>query len=176
MSGRQAYDSDVARDWITLIAALAGAGVGAVAAYANQAVQWRRQQAVRWDATRREVYGRFLARLNAYFLTLSDLSWAIRKRSPQLDARGEQARLLLAELLATKGEVDIVASTEVQAAADAAVEHVAVLNRRLYEARSDLGTASVPGLPKAHEYEAEFSPIRANFVRAVKDELALTRR
>jgi hypothetical protein len=161
-------------NWVTLVAALSGAIVGAVAAYANQAAQWRRQQAVRWDVTRRESYSRFLGELNAYFLALCDLSWAIRNHSKQLDARGEQAQRLRSEMLSAKAAADIISSKAVQNALDDAVKYVNDLNARLYEARSGLGSQPRPDLPRMQEYEAQFSPLRDGFVRAVKTELALT--
>src|SRR5947209_17209034 len=47
--------------WVTVVATLGGAAVGALAGLGNQWLQWRREGATRWDMSRKEAYGSFLA-------------------------------------------------------------------------------------------------------------------
>jgi hypothetical protein len=108
----------------TVIGTLGGALVGWASAVATQRGQWKREQSIRWDAVRREAYGSYLERSNAYHLALTDVAWAIRRDRTKLEPNSIEANRLRAEVVSLKSHVDMLASKTTLDACNALYEHL----------------------------------------------------
>lgn len=155
--------------WITLVATLAGTVVGSVAAYANQAAQWRRQQRIRWDTARLETFVAYMGRASSYYVALRHLAWALRKDRSLIRERRDQAEELLPSLLAAKAQVDIIAEGPVVASADRLLKYLRGLNTTLYAAERDPATTVKSG----GEYDKEYNSFRDQFTSAAQTTLRM---
>jgi hypothetical protein len=158
------------------LSALLGTALGGVIgggwAYLSAARQWRREQAIRWDATRREVYGSFLGRCNACHGSLCAVAWAIhpkrRLSQTEIDARWSEANDLYSEMTSAKGEVDLLATGPTQKAADAIQNRLDELKLDLYRHDRD---RTAPGSER--EYEPVYRKATNEFLLAARAELKL---
>jgi hypothetical protein len=153
--------------WPAVIGTISGALIGAGASYANQARQWARQHATRWDTTRREVYGAFLGKSNACHNSLCRVAWQIHpkraRNQHEIDARWREATERYSEATSLQGEVEILATAPTRLAAQIVIDRLGELKDELYHHDRDKTT------PKTdRDYDAIFGPLRAEFIRAVR--------
>ena len=114
--------------WSALGGAVVGAGAAGASAYVNQAAQWRRQQATRWDSVRREVYAHFLGTGHAFFLSLMDVHYCLHQDAQQLESTRRFAHQNRTDFLVIKAEVDIVGSKAARMAATDLENHLSEMN------------------------------------------------
>jgi hypothetical protein len=122
--------------WIAPLAAIAGTIVGTLGSYALQRAQWKREKDVRWDAARREAYGRYLGHCNIYHGALLEVGGAVRHKrnlSPNsFDSAWQLANSRKSEALAAYGEVSVLADERVKEAAETLSAYLERLNRDLH--------------------------------------------
>jgi hypothetical protein len=126
-------------DLWAVVGTLGGAIIGWVSAANIKNAEWKRQQSVRWDAVRREIYGSFLGRCNEYFQSLCTV--ARRLRSADKDGARiayKEANALRSQVAALKGEVDIINSESVRTPANNLYGYLEKLNTDLHNANRAL--------------------------------------
>jgi predicted acylesterase/phospholipase RssA len=95
--------------WVAVAGTLGGAAVGALASIGGQLLQWRRDKTIRWDATRRETYGSFLATSEQCHGALWLIAYsASHGRQDQLSARWATANSLYDRVKAQRDMVELV--------------------------------------------------------------------
>ena len=157
--------------WQTVVGTLGGIAITSIAAFVTQVWQSRRQKEREVAASRREAYGQYLAAANHYFISLLNLSWALRN-GRGVDERTEEAERLRPEVLSAEGRADILAVDQhTKHAIDTLRACLWGINDVLYEARS--GRRDPATLPKRAEWDERYAPARDYFVEAVQFELGL---
>jgi hypothetical protein len=155
----------------SLLAVLAGSGLAMIA----QKREWERQQAVRWDNSRREVYSKFLGACSAYFLALCDVARPMRKLEDiaKVHTKYEVAESMRSEVTSCRAEVDMLAQRQTRLAARALFDYLKETNTRLDTAHGEYAKNKVrPAEVKEYlEYEKEYSDKEHLFLRAVSSEL-----
>lgn len=161
-----------AMGWQTVVGTLGGIVITSIAAFITQVWQWRRQKDREISAARREAYGQYMGVANHYYISLRNLSWALRNASEQVEARAEESELLRPEVLSAKGRADILAVKQGTRKAIAALQACLWdINSALYAARS--GRRDPRTLPRGAELEERYSSVRDYCVEAVQFELGL---
>jgi hypothetical protein len=158
--------------WQTVVGTLGGITITSIAAFITQRWQWKRQSEREAAAARREAYGEYIGAANHYFISLLNLSWALRNAPEQVEGRTEEAELLRPQVLSAKGRADILAvERRTKEAIDALQACLSDINSVLYEARSQ--RRDPKALPKRAQWEERYSAVRDYFLEAVQFELGL---
>ena len=158
--------------WQTVVGTLGGITITSIAAFSTQLWQWRKQKEREVAAARREAYGQYTGPANHYYISLLNLSWALRNAPEQVAERTEEAELLRPEVLSAKGRADILAVEQsTKNAIDILRACLWDINSMLYEARSRRRDPQT--LPKAAQWEERYSAVRDYFLEAVQFELGL---
>ncbi len=158
--------------WQTVVGTLGGIVITSIAAFITQVWQWRRQKDREISAARREAYGQYMGAANHYYISLLNLSWALRNAPEQAEGRAEEAELLRPGVLSAKGRADILAVKQgTKNAIDTLRACLWDINSTLYEARARRRDPRT--LPRAAELEERYSSVRDHFVEAVQFELGL---
>jgi hypothetical protein len=127
---------------------------------------------VRWDAIRREVYGSFLAKSSACHASLCRVAWRIdpkrERRQDEIDSRWREANELRSDVIALRGQLDILATDPTRKAAAAIVERLDALNAELYSHDRNRTRPQSEG-----EYNASYGTLRDGFVQTIRTELEL---
>jgi hypothetical protein len=158
--------------WPAVVGTLGGIIITSIAAFIVQVWQWRRQKEREVAAARREAYGQYMGAANHYFVSLLNLSWALRNAPDQVKVRTDEAELLRPEVLSAKGLADILAVEQgTKNAIDTLRACLWDINYVLYEARS--GRLDPGTLPRGAEWDAKYSSVRDYFVETIQFELGL---
>lgn len=157
--------------WQTVVGTLGGIALTSIAAFIAQVWQWRRQKEREVAASRREAYGQYMGAANHYYISLLNLSWALRN-AREVEMRTEEAERLRPEVLSAKGHADILAVEQrTKSAIDTLRACLWDINDVLYEARA--GRCDPGTLPKRAEWDERYSTVRDYFIEAVQFELGL---
>jgi hypothetical protein len=162
-------------DGWTIVASLMAVIVGSASAMYAQKREWARQQAVQWQAVRREVYGKYLGKCNEYHIALCDLGYAIRKDPRKSHERGNRAEELKAEVAALKGEMDILSGNQTKRTSDALFNELKSVNSDIHRYRTRSVDDTDAKIQENEVYRSRYEPVQAAFINSVVAELRIVR-
>lgn len=152
----------------TLLGALVGGGVSVTTMW----LQFRKERRTWWDSSRKESYARFLGASHAYFLSLMDLRYGLKRSPADIDGLYRHANQLRSHLVMAMAEVDLVARAQTRAAGRQVIDHLSATNDSLFDAKRE---GSGPELPAYRDFDSDYQAVVSTFVDAATADIRVGR-
>jgi hypothetical protein len=171
----------VGNAWVTVVGTLGGVAVGVIGTWFLETRRWKREDQIRWDPDRRQVYARFMKAADDYSLAGSRFAKMVElmresSRAPGLVKLLEEADLELRRaadvLRPEEWEIELVGGSDVRTAA-ARVIALATTQREAEINESSIGRVDSTAVERAEQAAEETRAAIEEFKRAARAEIGL---